>query len=174
MIEDGFEFCKPYLELYEYVIWTGRPNKQSFPIFYIIHFILSILFIAVGIALLVFAIISMTIPLILFMCFWIAIVIKSMVNSMSKGLLAHKNIAYVITNKKIIRSQGFKVDMVDISPTPEIDILIKENGSGNIYIKSEAYHGTKKSEKFNFRTNDYFVLYDIPDVKTVFDKIKEV
>lgn len=50
-----------------------------------------------------------------------------------------KNTAYVITNKKIIRKKGTKIDMIEIATLPPMHTELHKNGCGTITFGEPTY-----------------------------------
>ena len=73
-----------------------------------------------------------------------------------------KNTYYVITNKKIYRSQAGRVDMVELANLPPMRIEGHSNGAGSIYFGEHHYRSHGK--------NHYGVVFSIENV----DNIAEV
>ena len=73
-----------------------------------------------------------------------------------------KKTYYVITNKKIYRSQAGRVDMVDLANLPPMRIEAHQNGAGSIYFGEHHYRSNGR--------NHYGVVFTIENV----DGIAEV
>lgn len=169
--DNSFDFCRPYLVDGEYIIWKGKPGEKN---------ILNISDILI-------------IPFSLFWCgfavFWEISVISSgaplpfalfgvpflLVGSyLVFGRFIHtvykrKRTAYVITNKKIIRIRGKKVDMLDGKNMPPMYIDIHKDGKGTIWFNS-GYNYPNSFNKMNinnFNNSHIFFLDNIPDVANV-------
>jgi hypothetical protein len=73
-----------------------------------------------------------------------------------------KKTYYVITNKKIYRSQAGRVDMVDLANLPPMRMTGHSNGAGSIYFGEHHYRSNGR--------NHYGVVFSIENV----DNIAEV
>jgi hypothetical protein len=73
-----------------------------------------------------------------------------------------KKTYYVITNKKIYRSQAGRVDMVDLANLPPMRTTVHSNGAGSIYFGEHHYRSNGR--------NHYGVVFSIENV----DNIAEV
>ena len=73
-----------------------------------------------------------------------------------------KKTYYVITNKKIYRSQAGRVDMVDLANLPPMRTTGHSNGAGSIYFGEHHYRSNGR--------NHYGVVFSIENV----DNIAEV
>ena len=73
-----------------------------------------------------------------------------------------KKTYYVITNRKIYRSQAGRVDMVDIANLPPMRVQGHQNGAGSIYFGEHHYRTNGR--------NHYGVVFSIENV----DNIAEV
>jgi hypothetical protein len=73
-----------------------------------------------------------------------------------------KKTYYVITNKKIYRSQAGRVDMVDLANLPPMRTTGHSNGAGSIYFGEHNYRAHGKTH--------YGVVFSIENV----DNIAEV
>ena len=70
-----------------------------------------------------------------------------------------KKTYYVITNKRIYRSQAGRVDMVDLANLPPMRVVAHNGGAGSIYF-GEHYYRTG-------RNNHYGVVFSIENVDDI-------
>ena len=77
-----------------------------------------------------------------------------------KGIIGKKTY-YVITNKKIYRSQAGRVDMVDLANLPPMRVVGHQNGAGSIYFGEHHYRSNGK--------NHYGVVFTIENVDNIAD-----
>ena len=74
-----------------------------------------------------------------------------------------KHTAYVITNKKIIRKRGKRVDMLGAGNMPSTHITTFADGSGN--IRFGEYNMYYRRNNFDgFQNSAPFMLENVPDV----------
>lgn len=73
--------------------------------------------------------------------------------------LVGKRTYYVITNKRIYRSQAGRVDMVDLANLPPMRVEAHNGGAGSIYF-GEYYYRTG-------RNNHYGVVFSIENVDDI-------
>ena len=164
---DDYSFSRSFLTPGETVIWKGRPAKG--------HIITSQDL--------------LLIPFSLFWCsfafFWeysaltsgapfffalfglpfIAVGLYFLVGRFFHTAYLRKHTFYVITNLKIIRKRGKKIDMLDISTIPPLQIHAFNDGSGTItfgMLYGDVYTGQNRR---GARVN--FTLENIPDVARV-------
>ena len=76
-----------------------------------------------------------------------------------------KRTAYVITNKRILRSRNGKIDTLDASNLPPMQLQTFSDGSGTILF---VYSGSSYSGgRYRHRTETVFSLENVPDVLKV-------
>ncbi len=73
-----------------------------------------------------------------------------------------KNTAYVITNKKIIRKKGKKIDMIEIATLPPMHTELHQNGCGTITFGEPTY--SYRSSRSRGYVEPAFSLENIADV----------
>ena len=73
--------------------------------------------------------------------------------------LVGKRTYYVITNKRVYRSQAGRVDMVDLANLPPMRVEAHNGGAGSIYF-GEHYYRTG-------RNNHYGVVFSIENVDDI-------
>ena len=82
-----------------------------------------------------------------------------------------KRTAYVITNQKLIRKRGGKIDMLDAKTMPAIHVTARTDGTGTIRFGQAMYYYRGRQRYTNqtsWGPNDYqFTLENIPDVGRV-------
>lgn len=164
---DDYSFSYSYLTPGETVLWKGRPQKGH----------------------LITAQDALMIPFSLFWCsfafFWtfaalqsgapfpfalfglpfIAVGLYLVFGRFIHTSWLRKRTYYVITNLKIIRLRGQKVDMLDLATLPPLQINAFRDGSGTIsfgMLYGDVYYGRR-----NRSTRPMFTLENIPDVARV-------
>ena len=162
---DEYNFCRPYLTAGEAVLWRGKPGKGhiltgqdvfmipfsilwcGFAIFWETSVILSgapVLFALWGIP---------------FVCVGLYLVFGRFLWT----AWIRKRTAYVITNKKILRARGNRIDMLDRSNLPPMYVTARRDGSGT--IRFGAYHRRGRN---TLTGNDApFLLENLEDVARV-------
>lgn len=165
---DEFDFCRPYLVNGEYVMWQGKPQKRrKITAADIYMFVFSLFWCGFAFFWEITAI-SNGAPLffclfgLLFMCVGLYLVFGRFIHIS----YLRKHTAYVITNKKIIRKRGKKIDMLDGRAMPPMFVDINENGNGTIKFGQETvYHrGYGRTTVNNSGYSSVFALENIPDV----------
>lgn len=76
-----------------------------------------------------------------------------------------KRTAYVITNKRVIRSRNGRIDVLDASNMPPMQLQTFSDGSGTITFGYDAYSHRHGRRHYSHRT--VFALENVPDVLVV-------
>ena len=81
----------------------------------------------------------------------------------------NKHTAYVITNQKVLRKRGSKIDMLDAKTMPTIHVTARTDGTGIIRFGQPVYYHRRGGYGYNgWNPNDgLFTLDNIPDVARV-------
>ena len=164
---DDFSFSYSFLTPGETIIWKGRPAKG--------HLISSqdLLLIPFSLFWCSFAFFweysaltsGAPLPFALFGLPFIAFGIYFLVGRFFHTAYLRKRTFYVITNLKIIRKRGKKIDMLDISTIPPLQISAHNDGSGTIsfgMLYGDVYSGSTRRG-----VRVAFTLENIPDVAKV-------
>ena len=166
---DEYSFCRPYLTAGETVLWRGKPGKGHLltgqDIFMIPFSILWCGFAIFWEA----SVLSFDAPL-LFKLWGIPFVCVGLY--ITVGRFFHmawmrKRTAYVITNKKIIRARGNRIDMIEGRNMPPVQISAFRDGSGTIRIGYPTYYRRRNSVSWNGTDSSVFSLENIPEVARV-------
>ena len=169
-----YNFIVPYITGDEFVLWKGKPDKGA--VFtsqdaFLIPF--SIFWCGFAIFWEVTAT-SNGAPF-FFSLFGIPFVLIGLYITVGRFFHAsylRKRTFYVITNKKIIRRRGKKIDIMDGKNMPPIRIEIHRNGNGTIRFGEIAY----RRNGFAYRDYDFdpwrngygmFTIENIPNVAQV-------
>ena len=72
-----------------------------------------------------------------------------------------KRTAYVITNRKIIRKQGSRIDTLEKSAIMTTDIRLYDGGYGTITLNSTTYYSYRRH---SYNRSTPFILDNIPNV----------
>jgi hypothetical protein len=151
-----YEFARGYFLPDEYELWRGKskgmdPHQKMIMIPFGIIFIAFALVWTVGAS-------AVGGPFGLFGLPFIAVGAYIV---FGKNIVGKKTY-YVITNKKIYRSQAGRVDMVDLANLPPMRMTGHSNGAGSIYFGEHHYRSNGR--------NHYGVVFSIENV----DNIAEV
>jgi hypothetical protein len=78
-----------------------------------------------------------------------------------------KRTAYVITNQKVIRKRGSRIDIQALANAPATHLEIHKDGFGTLSFGA-PYHYSGRSRNNSFNGNDsLFTLENIPDAVRV-------
>lgn len=168
---DDFNFCRPYLVNGEYILWKGKPEKKNiFTSADVFMIPFSILWCGFALFWEITAIMSDA-PF-FFAIFGIPFIIVGLYLVFGRFIHAaykRKRTAYVITNKKIIRRQGKKIDMLDGKTMPPMYVDIHKDGNGTIRFGQDVvYHnGWNRTSVNRVGYGSAFMIENIPDVVQV-------
>lgn len=163
---DDFSFVNPYITSGEHILWRGKPGEGNL-------------------------ITSQDIFLIPFSIFWCGFAIFWTVMASQAGVFAlfgipfvcvglylvfgrflwtsyiRKRTLYVITDRKIVRKRGNRIDMQDLSNAP-IHVTVHKNGYGTIRIGgTDHYYYNRRSYNSLDHSGSAFLLENVPDVARV-------
>ena len=170
---DDFSFARPYLSADESILWRGKPQKghllRGADVFMIPF---SILWCGFAIFWFVTALINAPLPFALFGIPFVCVGLYLTAGRFIHISWLRKHTAYVITNQKIIRRRGNKIDMLDTKTMPDIYVTARADGTGTIhfgrsvyYRRGRAYYSTSDA---TWGPNDHlFNLDNIADVARV-------
>lgn len=132
--EDDYGFCRTHMAADEYILWKGKPavrpllsKSDVFMIPFSLFWCGFAIFWEVGV-------LSSSTPTffpifgIPFVCVGLYLVFGRFIHT----AYLRKNTRYVITNKKIIRLQGNRVDFLAASTMPPAHCVANKDGSGTI------------------------------------------
>ena len=167
---------RQYLEADEFILWQGKPEKGNYfrreDIFRIPFGIFFFIFACVwaagaSIASPVFALFALP-----FMAVGIYV---------SVGVVIHRAIIlsktdYAITNKKLIRVAGNKVDMVYANQVNNMEMTMNKDGTGSIiFLRQEIYYrGTDRRTSYPGGTFGFHSIDNVRGVIQVQQKINEM
>ena len=137
---------RPYLEPDEYVVWQGKPEKGNYfrqeDIFRVPFGLFFFGFSVVWASMASQADVGFSLFALPFMIVGLYI---------SVGIIIHRAILlskteYAITNRKLIRISGSKVDIVYGNQINNMQIMMNKDGTGRIiFLRQEVhYHGTDR------------------------------
>ena len=163
---DDYSFANGYITPGETVLWRGKPGKGHLLTGQDVFMIpFSILWCGFAIFWETTAIASGA-PF-LFGIWGIPFVCVGLYMVFGRFLWAayiRRRTAYVMTNQKIIRLRGNKIDMLEGRGMPEIHISAFRDGSGTISFGTEY---VRMSHRRSYRNPNFFSLENIPDVARV-------
>lgn len=168
MYEDDYSFSKGYIAPVERILWKGKPAKGnlfSAGDLFMIPF--SILWCGFAVFWEVSAIRGGA-PF-FFYLFGAIFVCAGLYFVFGRFLWVaylRKHTAYVITNKKIIRKRGKRIDMLSAATMPHANTIIHKNGCGTIRFSAmnSYYKGSFSATGMDMNT---FTLENVPDVLRV-------
>lgn len=168
-------WIKNYLSTDEYILWQGKPEKGS------LFSKKDIFLVPFSIIWCGFAIywessaILMDAPL-LFKIFGIPFVFIGLYIVFGRFIMEKRKINhtyYAITNKKILRSQNGKIDVLDRNTLPSLHLLTGKSGRGTINfgnVSQALYYNNWNAWAHN---GSFFQLKNISDVDKVWNILTE-
>ena len=165
---DDYSFARPYLSAGEMILWKGKPGKGHLftsQDLFMIPF--SIFWCGFAVFWVVSAIATGA-PF--FFALWgspfVCVGLYMLFGRYIWTAYIRKRTAYVITNKKIIRAKGKKIDIMDGRTMPPIYITANRDGSGTIRF-GQMYYDRRGSFNTFGPYHGLFALENIPDVAKV-------
>ncbi len=163
-----FSFATQYMTDSEYILWKGKPDS-------------GIIFTDTDKALIPFSVFWLA-----FSVFWevtalsagapgffalfglpfVAIGVYMLIGRFFADARRRAKTAYVVTNKKIIRLSGNKIDILDGKQMPPMHVEIHKNGNGTIsfgqnHIQNHGAYGYGTT--YINMSNSFFSIENIPD-----------
>lgn len=176
MTFDTYQFCRPYLVSGEHIVWKGKPGKGNLLTsadWFLIPFSIA----WCGFAFFwEYTVLSYgAAPF--FSLFGLPFIIIGLYIVFGRFIhLAYlrKRTQYVITNQKIIRKRGSKVDILSIRNIPTVHVKIHKDGYGTIHFHENNLFSSMHNLNF-FMTNQMgFALENIQDAVQVEKIISEL
>ena len=168
-MNDEFAFARPYLAPGEAILWRGKPEKG--------HLLsgMDVFLIPFGIFYCSFAIFwtvsALTVAPLPFAMFGVPFICVGLYITMGRSIhtaSVRKRTAYVITNQKIIRRRGNKIDMLDAKTMPAIHVTAHTDGTGTIQFGQPTYYHRRAYGYNGWSPNvGIFSMENIPDVARV-------
>ena len=164
--QDDFSFVRPYLGNNEYILWKGRPEKGNL---FIKRELLNSL---AGVGALIFMFFwirgaaSSGNPV--FAAFGIPMVLISLYHIFGRYIIiaiTRRKTRYVITNRKIIRARGKKIDFLNGTNLPPYQTEVYANGCGSIYFRIQDMSTAPIQN--NSRSYNGFSIINISDPMAV-------
>lgn len=172
---EDFTFARPYISPGETILWRGKPGRGNlftsqdvfmipFSIFWCgFAFFWEITAISGG-APFLFALFGAP-----FICVGLYLVFGRFLWT----AYIRKRTAYVITNRKIIRARGNKIDMLDGKTMPPVYVTATRDGSGTIQFGQPNYYRRRRWDAFD-QNAGLFSLENVPDVARVQQMIESM
>lgn len=162
-----FDFFRSYLSSDEYVLWQGKPQKGHIFTAQDV-FVIPFSIFWLGFAVVWTALASKSSAI--FGLFGLPFVLVGLY--MLFGRFVHKNrlkkkTAYVITNKRVIRKIGNRVDMRNLNDLPEMQVTTYKDGSGTINFGYNVTHYRGRYHRSSTVEEYEFSLENIPNVLNV-------
>ncbi|MBQ4560873.1 MAG: PH domain-containing protein [Clostridia bacterium] len=168
-----YDFCRNYMVGDEYILWKGKPEKGSLftaQDLFMIPF--SILWCGFAVFWFVSAIASGA-PI--FFSFFglpfVAVGLYLIFGRFIHTAYLRKRTFYVVTNKKIIRQRGSKVDTLSINNLPPMTLVAHKNGNGTIRFGQPYSHYDRGFYRGTTYSSHMFSLENIPQAVQVQDII---
>lgn len=162
---DEYSFIRPYLAAGETVLWRGKPQKGHLVMAQDIFMIPFSIFWC-GFAL-VWESLVITSNAPFFMWLWgipfVCIGLYMVFGRFLWTAFIRKRTAYVITNRKILRARGNRIDMLDGKNMPPVHVTAHRDGSGTIRFGPDTFYRNGRG----YRNPNFFMLDNVPDVARV-------
>ena len=172
---DDFSFCAPLLIPGETILWRGKPGKghilQKSNIGHFLIALFSLAFICFW-WFFVFKF-EAPMPMLVFGIFGFAIALFNLFSYPVKVWYQRKHSSYVLTNRKLIRKMGKKIDVLELRDLPRSYTYFNSDGSGTISFGHQTetnYYGFNRNVKSSV---GLFRLENIPNAATVYRMIME-
>lgn len=172
---DEYDFCRPYLTPGEAILWKGKPEKGRLLTSQDIYMIpFSLLWCGFAFFWEITAIMSGA-PLIftLFGLPFIGVGLYIVFGRFIWTSYIRKRTAYVITNKKILRKRGNKIDMMDGGTMPPMFVTANSDGSGTIRFGQETPYYRRNTLPIS-QNSMLFCLENVSDVARVQQVISDM
>lgn len=162
---DDYSFARPYLGPGETILWRGRPEKGNLlgPQD-VIMIPFSIFWCGFAVFWFVTALTVAPFPFALFGIPFVCVGLYLTVGRFFHTSATRKQTAYVITDQKIIRKRGNRIDMLDAKTMPTIHVTARTDGTGTIRFGEPVYHYRRRGYHYQ---ESLFSLDNIADVARV-------
>jgi len=162
----NYSFCKQYMMADEYILWKGKPEQGNLITRQDIFMIpFSIVWCGFAIFWEVTAILEGG-PL--FFCLWgipfVCVGLYMVIGRFLHIKYLRNRTFYVITNKKIIRSQNNRIDILDGKTMPPIYIEAFANGNGTIRFGVQTYWGARGNRRNIGSIDETFAIENVANV----------
>lgn len=163
-----YGYSKDYMVDDEYILWRGKPAGGSI---FTSQDILMIPFSILWCGFAVFWVVSafMSGAPAIFCCFGLPFVAVGMYLVFGRFIhtaYMRKRTLYVITNKKIIRKRGAKVDILHLNNLPSMTLTAHKNGNGTIRF-GQTYSYYSGGQRYTTNSSSLFMLENIPNAVQV-------
>ena len=164
---DEYNFSAPYMTGDEYILWKGKPERG-----HLVNggdvFVIPFSIVWCGFALFwEMTAISSGAPTFfaLFGLPFIAVGLYLVFGRFIHTAYMRKRTAYVITNKKIIRLRGNKIDMLDGKHLPVMHIEAYKDGTGTVQFGETIYY--RRGGKRYADSSNVFLIENVANVMQV-------
>lgn len=168
MTYDEYQFCRPYLLDGEHIVWKGKPGKGN-------------LLTSADIFLIPFSIVWCGFAFFwefmaldggpsFFALFGLPFIILGLYFVFGRFIhmaYLRKRTQYVITNQKIIRKRGSKIDMLSIKNIPTVQVKLHKEGYGTILFEEISFLANMHKMNSFMSNQTGFSLENIPDAVRV-------
>lgn len=162
---DDYSFVNPYITSGENILWRGKPGEGNLVTAQDVFMIpFSILWCGFAVFWMVMA--SQAGAFALFGIPFVCVGLYLVFGRFLWTSYIRKRTLYVITDRKVVRKRGSRIDMQDLSGAP-IRVMVHKNGYGTIRIGGmDPYYGRRGYHNVD---NSYgtFLLENVPDVARV-------
>ncbi|MBQ4600827.1 MAG: hypothetical protein IJB17_04280 [Oscillospiraceae bacterium] len=167
MSYEDYSFANPYITPGEQILWRGKPEQGNL-VTGRDAFMIPFSIVWCGFAVFWFVSVLVSGAPVFFALFGIPFVVMGLYLVFGRFLwTAHmrKQTQYVITNRKIIRKRGQKIDIQDHTKAA-IHVTVHSNGCGTIRIGAEGYYGR---QSYDLSGNPYgvFLIENVAQVARV-------
>lgn len=172
---DDYSFCNSLLLPGEGILWKGRPAKghwinrdnimhllmSLFAVVFLVAWCLIVIWIGAPREMLLFGIVGFVFSVVNLLLYPL------------RTIRQRKSSRYVLTNRKLIRKVGKKVDALELHDLPRMYTSFRPDGTGTISIGHQTesvYYGFQRNVKSSV---GLFRLDNIPDAARVYRMIME-
>lgn len=160
---DEYSFSTPYISGDEFILWKGKPENGNLITGNDLILIPFSIFWCAFVFFWEFMAITQTGSL--FMVIWglpfMAVGVYLLAGRFIYTAYIRKRTAYVITNKKIIRAQGNKIDMLEGKNMPSRHVTATRDGKGSIRFGEMVY--TRRG----YRSTTNFTIDNVANIAQV-------
>lgn len=165
---DLYAFARPYMEPGEAILWKGTPGKGNLFTSQDVFMIpFSILWCGFAIFWEWGVIRTGFVPFMIIGIPFVCAGLYFVVGRFFRKAWLRKRTAYVITNKKILRARGNRIDMIQSRNMPPVQIQAFRDGSGTIIIGYPNNYYRRNTLDSSQNLYNAFELENVPDVALV-------
>ncbi len=164
VFDDEFSFCKPYLTEGEQVLWEGKPGKGKI---FLKEDILMTPFSILWCSFAIFWTVTASSGGGFFGLFGVPFICVGLYLVFGRFFVRaynRKRTFYVITNRKILRMCGRKVDMLEGRNIVSVSTENNKDGSGTVRFNENSEYSHMHRGNQTLGINNIFMLENIPDL----------